>query len=152
MSIMRLERREIAILPQKHRFGTLTWKTAHLVNTNTALLTRQMELQLPILVKKHSFVNYTLLTVANKVTCRKWKLLHKKFYGQIHFCRPIYQLGFMSLLKCRLGRLGFWCSKGQKLETHKTSKLKIREVSQNGFWNISWEATLPNFSVFLGEN
>ena len=39
--------REIAILPQKHRFGTLTWKTAHLVNTNTAHLIRQMELELP---------------------------------------------------------------------------------------------------------
>ena len=39
------------------------------------------------------------------------------------------------------GRLDFWCSKGKKWNPLLTPKLKVSEVSQRGFWNISSHPT-----------
>ena len=45
------------------------------------------------------------------------------------------------------GRLDFWCSKGKKWDPSVTPKLKVREMSQSGFWNISSHPTSePSFS------
>ena len=44
-------------------------------------------------------------------------------------------------------RLDFWCSKGKKWEPPVTPKLKVREVSQSGCWNISsYPTSVPSFS------
>lgn len=56
-------------------------------------------------------------------------------------------IGFYGTFKMSPGRLGFWCSKGKKWDPPETPKLKVREVSQIGFWNISLHPTsVPSFS------
>ena len=48
-------------------------------------------------------------------------------------------VGFYGTFKMPPGRLNFQCSKGKKWDPHPhvTPKLKVREVSHGGFWNIS---------------
>ena len=56
-------------------------------------------------------------------------------------------IGFYGTFKMSPERLNFWCSKGKKWDPPETPKLKVREVSQIGFWNISWQPTfVPSFS------
>ena len=56
-------------------------------------------------------------------------------------------VGSYGTFKMPPGRLDFWCSKGKKWDPPVTSKLKVREVSQSGFWNISSQPTSePSFS------
>ena len=55
-------------------------------------------------------------------------------------------VGSYSTFKMSPGRLDFWCSMGKKLDPPVTLKLKVREVSQSGFWNISSHPTcVPSF-------
>ena len=46
-------------------------------------------------------------------------------------------VGSYHTFKMTPGRLDFWCSKGKKWDPPVTPKLKLREVSESGFWNIS---------------
>ena len=56
-------------------------------------------------------------------------------------------VGSYHTFKMPPGRLDFWCSKGKKWDPPVTPKLKVREVSQSGFWNISSHPTsVPSFS------
>ena len=58
-------------------------------------------------------------------------------------------VGLYGTFKMPPGRLNFQCSKGKKWDPHPpvTPKLKVREVSHGGFWNISSHPTsLPSFS------
>ena len=56
-------------------------------------------------------------------------------------------VGSYHTFKMPPGRLDFWCSKGKKWDPPVTPKLKLREVSQNGFWNISlYPTSVPSFS------
>ena len=56
-------------------------------------------------------------------------------------------VGSYGTFKMPPGRLDFWCSKGKKWDPPVTPKLKVREVSQSGFWNISSHPTSePSFS------
>ena len=56
-------------------------------------------------------------------------------------------VGSYHTFKMPPGRLDFWCSKGKKWDPPVTPKLKVREVSHSGFWNISSHPTsLPSFS------
>ena len=56
-------------------------------------------------------------------------------------------VGSYGTFKMPPGRLDFWCSKGKKWDPRVTPKLKVREVSQSGFWNISSHPTSePSFS------
>ena len=56
-------------------------------------------------------------------------------------------VGSYHTFKMPPGRLDFWCSKGKKWDPPVTPKLKVREVSQSGFWNISSHpASVPSFS------
>ena len=59
-------------------------------------------------------------------------------------------VGSCSTFKMRSGRLDFWCSRAKNEippPLHVTPKLKVREVSQSGVWNISSHRTsLPSFS------
>ena len=50
-------------------------------------------------------------------------------------------VGFYCTFKMSSGRLDFLCSKGKKWDPPETPKLKVREVSQIGFWNISLHPT-----------
>ena len=56
-------------------------------------------------------------------------------------------VGSYHTFKMPPGRLDFWCSKGKKWDPPVTPKLKLREVSQSGFWNISlYPTSVPSFS------
>ena len=56
-------------------------------------------------------------------------------------------IGFYCTFKMSPGRLDFWCSKGKKWDPPETQNLKVREVSQIGFWNISLHPTsVPSFN------
>ena len=56
-------------------------------------------------------------------------------------------IGFYATFKVSPGRLGFLCSKGKKWDPPETPKLKVREVSQIGFSNISLHPiSVPGFS------
>ena len=56
-------------------------------------------------------------------------------------------VGCYGTFKMPPGRLDFWSPKGKKRDPPVTPKLKVREVSQSGFWNISWHPTsVPSFS------
>ena len=56
-------------------------------------------------------------------------------------------VGSYGTFKMPPGRLDFWCSKGKKWDPPVTPKLKLREVSQSGFWNISlYPTSVPSFS------
>ena len=70
---------------------------------------------------------------------------------------PLYIVEFMVKFICQhnvpvgsyhtFKMLDFWCSKGKKWDPPVTPKLKVREVSQSGFWNISSHPTsVPSFS------
>ena len=59
----------------------------------------------------------------------------------------ILPVGSYHTFKMPPGRLDFWCSKGKKWDPPVTPKLKLREVSQSGFWNISlYPTSSPSFS------
>ena len=56
-------------------------------------------------------------------------------------------VGSYGTFKMRPVGLDFWCSKGKKWDPPVTPKLKLREVSQSGFWNISlYPTSVPSFS------
>ena len=56
-------------------------------------------------------------------------------------------VGSYHTFKMPPGGLDFWCSKGKKWDPPVTLKLKVREVRQSGFWNISLHPTsVPSFS------
>ena len=87
-----------------------------------------------------------------------WNTLRTKFHAQTEssiivefMVKFIWQhnlsVGSYGTFKMPPGRLDFWCSKGKKWDPLVTSKLKVREVSQSGFWNISSHPTsVPSFS------
>ena len=56
-------------------------------------------------------------------------------------------IGSKGTFKMPPRRLDFCCSKGQKRRLPpETPRLKVREVSQSGFRNISWHPSVPSFS------
>ena len=58
-----------------------------------------------------------------------------------------FPIEFYGTLKMSPERLFFWCSKSKKWDPPETPKLKVREVSQIGFSNISLHPTsVPSFS------
>ena len=74
------------------------------------------------------------------------KALYSRVHGQVHLAAQLTS-GSYGTFKMPPGRLDFWCSKGKKWDPPVTSKLKVREVSQSGFWNISSQPTSePTFS------
>ena len=82
-----------------------------------------------------------------KVTCMKWKLYYSRVHSQIHL-----KAQFTNWVSLHFQNVpwkgGFLVLKGQKMRPPpETPKLKVREVSQIGFWNISLHPTsVPSFS------
>ena len=80
-----------------------------------------------------------------------WKLYYSRVHGQIHLAAQ-FTSGVLSRFQNAPGRLDFWCSKGKNWgppppPPPETPKLKVREVSQSGFWNISlYPPSVPSFS------
>ena len=76
-----------------------------------------------------------------------WKLCYGRVHGQIHLAAQ-FTSGVLWHFQNAPWKAGFLVLKGQKNETPPvTPKLKVREVSQSGFWNISSHPTsVPSFS------
>ena len=77
-----------------------------------------------------------------------WKLYYSRVHGQIHLAAQ-FTSGVLSHFQNAPLKAGFLVLKGQKMRPPApvTPKLKFREVSQSGFWNISSHPTsVPNFS------
>ena len=88
----------------------------------------------------------------DKVSCINWTLYYSRVHGQIHLAAQFtsWVLWHFQNAPCRAG---FLVLKGQKMRPPVTPKLKVREVSQSGFWNISSHPTSePSFSQIFDLN
>ena len=82
-----------------------------------------------------------------KVTCTKWKHYYSRVHGQNTFGSTIYHWGLITLSKCPLEGWIFGAKRAKNETPPVTPKLKVSEVSQSGFWNISSHPTsVPSVS------
>ena len=87
--------------------------------------------------------------VENKVTYMNWKVYYSRGHGQIHLAAQ-FTSGVLLHFQSALWKAGFLVLKGKKWDTPPppvTPKLKVRELSQSGFWNMwSHPTSAPSFS------
>ena len=82
----------------------------------------------------------------DKVLCINWNLFYSTVHGQIHWAAQ-FTSGVLWHFQNAPWKAGFLVFKGQKMRPPVTPKLKVREVIQSGFWNISSHPTsVPSFS------
>ena len=82
----------------------------------------------------------------DKVLCINWNLFYSTVHGQIHWAAQ-FTSGVLWHFQNAPWKAGFLVFKGQKMRPPVTPKLKVREVIQSGFWNISSHPTcVPRFS------
>ena len=80
-----------------------------------------------------------------------WKVYYSRVHGQIHLAAQ-FTSGVLLHFQNALWKAGFLVLKGKKWDTPPppppvTPKLKVRELSQSGFWNIwSHPTSVPSFS------
>ena len=84
--------------------------------------------------------------IEGKVSGVNWKPYYSRVHGQIHLAAQ-FTSGVLWHFQNAPWNVGFLVLKGQKWDLAVTPKLKIREVSQIGFWNIlSYPTSVPSLS------